>query len=1323
MKTLFPLLFILCSWTPLTYSEVMESERIIAVIPEDFPPQYQLDKQGKPSGFAVEMLNAIAEKTNLKIEYLVKPTWKEVFSAIEQGEAILLPNVGISNKRSAYLDFTMPIEQLPISIFVNSSNSSIHSIEDLFGKRVGVVKKNIAIQVLKKYPTIDLMVLEDVADGFTPLLSHEIDAIIYPDAWVWTRASKADIADHLKVAGSPLLYVTRAMAVNKDNPALLKTLNSALETYLVSSQYKALEERWKHTPAPVDISPSLIIIGTLCIGLLLAFGAMRLGLIQKSPNITHTNIKPVTTEASTKPHEMSEQSRALLIISTIVVIIIVSVLSATSMFYQSAFKAARIQLIDSVKLHKSAIQALIIHEHDFINEAPSNQHESALSDYIQLIANTRKENPDQELELAKKSGENIEFLFSHHKSQTGKPGIILFHSQNAEPMRLALQGKSGTVIGRDYKGELVLAAYENIKNDLGLVEKINITAIRAPFIKSAFYLSAIISLLVILASFIITRLGNPIIVNLRNSLSELTRSEQKLRLHYNQHVVGMMTLDKNACISEWNIACENIFGYTREEALNQQIINLIFQDESRHTMTHLWQELMDQSGGTHSININNTKSGKLITCEWFNSSIVDVDGEMSGVSSIVLDITDKAAANKALELDKERSQLLLNLIESSIENEDEDDFISKALQSSIQLTGSQIGYIHFIHDNKKTLFSITNHCATNKNAPTKHIQLNSTKNTLYWADEIQQIKPVIQNNNINLNNYKVLFEYHKKINCHMSVPITHAGKNVGLVGVANKHEPYSNEDAKQLRLYVQSMWNIIIHRRTQKKLTESQTHYQTLIESSSAIPWEMELSSLRFIYVGSQAVNVLGYPVEDWYQECFWQEHLHPEDAVAAIEFCQAATNKGEDHDFKYRMVAKDSSEVWILDYVKVIMIEGKPSRLQGFMFDITAHEQRENILRRTQKMDAIGTLTGGIAHDYNNMLGIILGYSEMLAAQVADNPKLAKYVDRIYKAGKRGAQLTQKLLQFSKKGETAVENFSINELLNDNKDMLAKTLTPRITLKLNLEDNLSQVYIDKNGLEDAILNLSINAMHAMPDGGELEIKTSNISLNSFEGAHYQLAKGAYVRISITDNGTGMDKTTQEKIFDPFFSTKGDKGTGLGMFQVYGLIHKAGGGINIYSALGHGTCISILLPRYYGSEENHVQLDPVNDNSLQGNEHILVVDDEPFLCQLAGDILISKGYQIETAESAEVALDKLSKNKFDLVLSDIIMPKMDGYQLAHEIQKRHPKVKIQLTSGFDNHAKTGATDKLLQDNLIHKPYTSHALLTQIRSLLDTQDDA
>ncbi len=219
---------------------------------------------------------------------------------------------------------------------------------------------------------------------------------------------------------------------------------------------------------------------------------------------------------------------------------------------------------------------MVRHEGVFKYSIESKEHKSALNEYIQSIANTRNKNSAQELELGKKSGENIEFLFTHHKNQDEKSKIILFHSQNAEPMRLALQGKSGTIIGRDYKGEMVLAAYEPIDaKKMGLVEKIDLAAIRAPFIKSALILSAIISILMLAAIFLITRLGNPIILSLKKNLRDLKLSEQHLRLHYNQHLVGMLAFDRNACVSEWNIACKKIFGYSHEEAIGQQISNLV----------------------------------------------------------------------------------------------------------------------------------------------------------------------------------------------------------------------------------------------------------------------------------------------------------------------------------------------------------------------------------------------------------------------------------------------------------------------------------------------------------------------------------------------------------------------------------------------------------------------------------------------------------------------------------------------------------------------------------------------------------------------------
>lgn len=251
--------------------------------------------------------------------------------------------------------------------------------------------------------------------------------------------------------------------------------------------------------------------------------------------------------------------------------------------------------------------------------------------------------------------------------------------------------------------------------------------------------------------------------------------------------------------------------------------------------------------------------------------------------------------------------------------------------------------------------------------------------------------------------------------------------------------------------------------------------------------------------------------------------------------------------------------------------------------------KQQEEQLRRSQKMDALGKLTGGIAHDFNNMLGVVSGYSELLQAALASKPELAKYVDEIAHAGQRGAKLTQRLLSFARneRSPTVTELVNINTLLQSQQHMLEKTLTPRIALILHLEENLWPVKVNSGELEDAILNMCINAMHAMEhsDNCQLSLQTRNEEVGPIDSQALQLPPGDYVLVSITDTGCGMDKETREQVFDPFFSTKGAEGTGLGLSQVYGFIKQSKGAIKVYSEPNQGTQFVFYFPCAQSSEQ------------------------------------------------------------------------------------------------------------------------------------------
>ncbi|MCP3985617.1 MAG: PAS domain S-box protein [bacterium] len=391
----------------------------------------------------------------------------------------------------------------------------------------------------------------------------------------------------------------------------------------------------------------------------------------------------------------------------------------------------------------------------------------------------------------------------------------------------------------------------------------------------------------------------------------------------------------------------------------------------------------------------------------------------------------------------------------------------------------------------------------------------------------------------------------------------------------------------------------------------------------------------------------------------------------------------------------------------------GGKRRFVASCLDLTETMRREAQLRQSQKMEALGQLTGGIAHDYNNMLGVILGYSDLLVEALKDQPDSRECVREISRAAQRGAGLTKRLLAFSRPGAAAAEVVDLNESLWGVEPMLAKALTARIRLDLDLADGLWPVRLDPGELDDAVLNMSINAMHAMESGGTLTLKTRNGHVESKAEAN-----GEYVLLSIIDTGCGMDAATKEQVFDPFFSTKGKEGSGLGLSQVYGFVERNGGTITVYSEPGRGSRFELRFPRYV--EPNSAEADAeevMSTRQVECSETILVVDDEPALLDSTCRILRRQGYTVHSAESGQRALEILQRTPVDVLISDVIMPGMNGYQLAGIVQHEYPSVKIQLASGYADDRHAGLVDETLTWDLLHKPYHSKDLLKRVRQML------
>jgi CheY-like chemotaxis protein len=373
-------------------------------------------------------------------------------------------------------------------------------------------------------------------------------------------------------------------------------------------------------------------------------------------------------------------------------------------------------------------------------------------------------------------------------------------------------------------------------------------------------------------------------------------------------------------------------------------------------------------------------------------------------------------------------------------------------------------------------------------------------------------------------------------------------------------------------------------------------------------------------------------------------------------------------------------------------------------------------------KMEVVGQLTGGIAHDFNNLLGAIFGNLELIIERTGADPKLTKLAQAALDAAERGAELVQQLLAFSRNKPTEAQAFDLNEQLRSVLTMVDRTLGDQITVEFHPAADLWLAFADPAQLEQAVLNLAINARDAMPSGGTLTFETANVQLNESYVAHnIEVRAGDYVQLALSDTGTGMRPETRERAFEPFFTTKEPgKGSGLGLSMVFGFVKQSNGHIKLYSEPGHGTTVKLYLPRANAAEVTEIAQDGETLGPIRGHELILVVDDNEAMRKVVTLQLASLGYRTLEAGTAKAALAVLDQQpNIDLLFSDVVMPGgMSGFELAREVRGKHPNLRILLTSGYTAIAATKGFQDTEELELLTKPYRKRDLAEKIRQLLD-----
>ncbi len=425
------------------------------------------------------------------------------------------------------------------------------------------------------------------------------------------------------------------------------------------------------------------------------------------------------------------------------------------------------------------------------------------------------------------------------------------------------------------------------------------------------------------------------------------------------------------------------------------------------------------------------------------------------------------------------------------------------------------------------------------------------------------------------------------------------------------------------------------------------------------------------------------------------------------------------------RQDAGNSKQSWVL--ISKIPIMGDHGRVQGLVSvtrDISEHKRLEMQLNHSQKMEAIGRLAGGVAHDFNNILTAILGYSDLIANDRALPENTRSNVREITAGAMRAAALTQQLLAFSRKQNIRPSVLNLNEVILKLENMLHRLIGENISLRTRLDGALSPIKADSGQLEQVLVNMVVNARDAMPKGGRLTIETRDMQLDeSFTSRYSDLTPGAYARISISDNGEGIPREIQSHIFEPFFTTKGQgKGTGLGLATCYGIIKQNGGHVSVYSEVGSGTTFNIYLPALEGEAPLEIVKPDTCSGALPGgHEVVLLVEDDAAVRVLTTSLLMEFGYRVLSAVDGQEALEMVRKQvdpPIDLVLTDVVMPNLGGRELALHLSELAPHIKVLFSSGYNEEAIHHQGLLEGKHAFLQKPYSAMDLATAMRSLLD-----
>ncbi|HQU83493.1 MAG TPA: PAS domain S-box protein [Pyrinomonadaceae bacterium] len=761
---------------------------------------------------------------------------------------------------------------------------------------------------------------------------------------------------------------------------------------------------------------------------------------------------------------------------------------------------------------------------------------------------------------------------------------------------------------------------------------------------------------------------------------------------------AIISKDFDGKILSWNKSAERIFGFTAEEVIGQNI-TIVFPIERLAEEGDIMEKVRAGIAVNHYETIRTTKDGRYIPVSLTVSPIRNASGEIIGVSKIVRDISDRKDAEEAVYENQKR----LTLISDSIP--------------------ARIAYVDLQHR-----FQFVNREFLNWYGLSENEVIGKKVPDIFGEESYKILLPKI----------KAVLAGEEQ-NFERTVHYNEQGERV----IRTNYIPDFDRNGN-VRGYYALVQDISENKIAEYALRESEERYRVFIEQSSEGIWRFELDEPFSIELDTEKQVDLIFE-KGYLAECnnaMAQQYGYANSlemlGKRLNEFLDSANANNREYvrnfvESDYHLMNQESTEldtkgneIYFSNNMVGIVEDGKLVRAWGTQRDITAtkqaqqaYQESEEQLRQSTKIEAIGRLAGGIAHDFNNFLAVIMLHVDMLNLQLPPESPLRFRISEIKSVTNNAAEMVRQLLAFGRKTTLQPHPVVLNQVVKEFVKILRPIVGEDIEIHLNLDSELGVCFVDPNQILQVLMNLAVNARDAMPSGGGLEIKTVNRILDKNTPRHKAQPIGSYVELCVTDNGVGMEAQIQKRIFEPFFTTKeSGKGTGLGLATVYGIVKQSNGFIWVESEIGKGTSFKVQFPRI--DQPATVVKKETPEAILRGNETILLVEDEEKIRRAAVEVLVVLGYQVLEAKHGVEAVEIASNyNKpIHLLLTDVVMPRMNGRDLSVKIKEIHPETAILFMSGYDD--EIIARHGILEEDVrfISKPFSPGTLALKVRESLE-----